>query len=65
MVWAEYAGGEIEKGFLIGKVVDQHLEFTYQHVNKKFKIMTGNCTSYPEEMKNEKLKIQYSNGLDL
>ena len=32
MIWAEYGGGEILKGFLIGKWIDDtQIEFTYQH----------------------------------
>lgn len=43
MIWAEYAGGEILKGFLIGKISNRSLEFTYQHLNHALEIMTGRC----------------------
>ncbi len=48
MVWAEYSGGQILKGTLIGKIVDNHLEFVYQHINVDQEIMTGKCISHPE-----------------
>jgi hypothetical protein len=28
-VYAEYAGGKIEKGFLVGKIIDHQLKFSY------------------------------------
>lgn len=48
MIWAEYSGGQILKGNLIGKIIDNHLEFVYQHININQEIMTGKCKSYPE-----------------
>ena len=45
MLWAHYAGGSIRKGFLIGKIIDDQLEFSYQHLNHALEIMTGKCTS--------------------
>lgn len=48
MIWAQYAGGSILKGFLIGKVVGESLEFNYQHLNEDLEIMTGKCVSQPE-----------------
>ncbi len=56
MIWAEYSGGDILKGFLIGKVIDQSLEFSYLHLNQNLEIMTGKCKSQPEL--NESGKVQ-------
>lgn len=39
IIYADYYGGDIIKGQLIGKVVD---------VNTKKEVMTGNCRSFPE-----------------
>jgi len=47
MIWAEYYGGQILKGFLIGKVLDNRIDFTYQHLNQELELMTGTCVSYP------------------
>lgn len=47
--FADYHGGEILKGQLIGKIIDsEYLEFVYQHLNSDKEIMTGKCKSYPE-----------------
>jgi len=58
IIWAEYSGGEILKGSIIGKIIDNHLEFVYQHINKKNELMTGNCKSYPEHTKSGKIKLK-------
>ena len=44
MIWAEYGGGEILKGFLIGKWInDTQIEFTYQHLNQALENRLGSC----------------------
>lgn len=44
MIWAEYGGGEILKGFLIGKWIDDtQIEFTYQHLNQSLENRLGRC----------------------
>ena len=60
LVWAEYKGGEILKGFLIGKIIEGKLEFIYQHLNKGFEMMTGVCKSVPELLKNGKIRLNES-----
>ena len=60
LIWAEYSGGEIFKGSIIGKIIDNHLEFVYQHINKENKLMTGNCKSYPEKTKEGKIRLKES-----
>lgn len=57
LVWAEYQGGGIVKGFLIGKVEENQLKFSYQHLNENLEIMTGKCTSSPESDANGKIKL--------
>ena len=45
-VWAEYSGGSIVKGFLIGTMDDDHcLTFSYQHLNIHGELKTGSCHS--------------------
>lgn len=42
MIWAEYQGGEILKGFLIGKwISDCQIEFSYQHLNQRLENRLG------------------------
>ncbi len=46
IVWAKYSGGEIEQGFLVGKIVDSKcLELVYLHINTQLELMTGKCKS--------------------
>lgn len=68
VVWAEYFGGKIQKGFLIGKVDKSTgiLNSTYQHINIEKDIRTGNCHSTPEKLPNGKIKLrevwEWTNG---
>jgi len=67
LVWAEYKGGEIVEGFLIGTSDENsHLNFTYEHTNQAGEIRTGKCVSTPEILPNEKIRLleqwQWTNG---
>lgn len=57
IIWAEYAGGQIVKGNLLGEIVGNHLAFVYHHINVRGEIMTGKCNSYPDRSENNKLKF--------
>ncbi len=57
IIWAEYAGGEIVKGFLVGVIGDGKLRFNYQHVNREGTTMTGKCTSTPEILPDGRLRL--------
>ncbi len=46
------------KGSLVGKIIDDHLEFGYQHINKDHELMSGKCISYPEISENGKIKLK-------
>lgn len=49
VVWAEYSGGAIVKGFLVAKVIENDtLDMRYEHINSAGEIMTGKCLSTPE-----------------
>ncbi len=46
LIWADYSGGEIVKGHLLGKVVDEKsINFVYHHINKNNQIKNGKCVS--------------------
>lgn len=46
IIWAEYSGGEIIKGFLIGKWISSNqITFSYQHINKLLENRLGHCTT--------------------
>ncbi|MDQ3000631.1 MAG: n-acetylglutamate synthase [Fibrobacterota bacterium] len=46
IIWAEYSGGLIRKGFLIGKrITEDTLDLCYQHISLDGGIRTGICAS--------------------
>ena len=57
VIWAEYSGGSVVKGFLVGTMDEKHcLHFTYQHLNKAGEQKSGSCDSEPREV-NGKLRF--------
>lgn len=58
---AEYAGGKIIKGHLIG-LVDQQgcIQMRYHQINDQGEIMTGRCISTPEILPNGKVRLHES-----
>ncbi len=59
IISADYQGGDIVKGNLIGKLVDnEHLNFVYHHININREIMTGVCHSYPEILDSGKMILK-------
>ncbi len=59
MIWADYSGGQIKKGHLMGKMLDGGLlELQYHHVNTSGQLMAGTCTSTPEHLDNGKIKFK-------
>ncbi|AQG79025.1 n-acetylglutamate synthase [Spirosoma montaniterrae] len=58
IVWADYSGGSIVKGFLIATVQnDNSLNMRYQHVNKRGELMTGRCQSTPEILPDGRIRL--------
>jgi hypothetical protein len=58
LVWAEYAGGDIVKGFLIAVVLEGgFLDMRYEHVNSQGKLMTGRCSSAPELLPDGRIRL--------
>ena len=67
VLWADYMGGEIIKGHLIGTVSDDGiLDFHYHHINKNKKVRIGKCHSIPYVLDNRKIEMheewQWLNG---
>jgi hypothetical protein len=61
IVWAEYTGGRIRFGQLLGLVLpDGKLEIRYQHVNESGELMTGLCLSTPEVLPDGRLRLYES-----
>lgn len=57
IIWANYAGGEILRGSIIGTIKGSSLNFVYQHLNIKKDIMTGRCTTQIEIEDNGKYRL--------
>ncbi|PWW82168.1 n-acetylglutamate synthase [Prosthecochloris marina] len=58
IISADYSGGSIIKGHLLGKMSeDGTLEFTYHHINLEGNLMLGKCTSVPTLLPDGRLKL--------
>jgi len=58
IVWAEYTGGSISKGFLLATIQqDYTLDARYEHVNTKGELMTGKCQSTPELLGDGRIRL--------
>ncbi len=57
IISADYNGGSIRKGHLLGKMLENGtLEFTYHHINLEGNLMLGKCTSVPTQLTDGRLK---------
>jgi hypothetical protein len=58
VITAEYAGGNIIKGHLLGLMNEEGLiDMRYHQVNIKGELMTGVCLSTPELLLNGKIRL--------
>lgn len=58
VLMAEYSGGKIKYGHLIGLVDDAgNITMRYHQVNDKDELMTGICKSKPEILENGKIRL--------
>lgn len=58
LLWAEYSGGDILKGSLIGSASDNgELDFVYHHMNREMQIKTGKCHSVPTIKENGRIEL--------
>jgi len=61
IVYAEYYGGSIKYGHLLGLVSEYGtIEMKYHQVNQAGEIMTGECKSIPEILENGKIRLNES-----
>lgn len=61
IVWAEYHGGDILRGQLIARALeDSSLDMRYQHINKKGELMIGRCSSIPEILPDGRIRLHES-----
>ena len=55
---AEYTGGKIQKGHLIGLVDDNgNIEMRYHQINTNGDLMTGRCFSTPETLPDGRIRL--------
>jgi hypothetical protein len=61
MLTAEYSGGKIKYGHLIG-LVDEfgNITMRYHQINDNDELMTGICFSTPEILENGKIRLHES-----
>ena len=58
IIWAEYSGGLIVKGHLMGTVSKNGLiEMIYQQINIIGQLMTGKCHSIPEILPDGRIRL--------
>lgn len=58
IVTADYSGGKIVTGHLIGLVDEKgNIAMRYHQVNDKGELMTGSCNSIPEILENGKIRL--------
>jgi len=65
--WAEYYGGTIKKGYLLGLVnKNGELEMNYEHINTNNETKTGKCYSIPKILENGRIELlekwEWTNG---
>lgn len=58
IISAEYHGGAIKKGHLVGKQLETgQVQFVYHHINDQGELLAGKCISTPELTANGKLRL--------
>ncbi|MFF0990826.1 hypothetical protein [Kocuria nitroreducens] len=57
LVWAEYAGGSVRKGFLVGTRTGDALNFRYSHLDSAGETAGGACTSRIEVLGDGRVRL--------
>jgi len=58
LIWADYSGGSIKIGNIIGKVLSADVfEIRYQHLNKDGEMKTGYCLTTVSFTKDGKMQL--------
>ena len=59
IVWAEYSGGDILLGHVVGTVNDSGIiDMRYHHINRHGELMTGICISTPEILDDGRIRLR-------
>ena len=58
LLWADYSGGDILRGSLIGTVsINGELDFVYHHMNQDMQIKTGKFHSVPTVLEDGRIEL--------
>lgn len=57
VIWAEYSGGDVLRGYLVGTRVGDRLSFRYVHLNSAEQTASGVCESEIEELPDGRLRL--------
>jgi hypothetical protein len=56
-VWAEYAGGAVRRGYLVGTREGDRLDFRYVHLADDGATASGHCTSRVEVLADGRVRL--------
>ncbi|MEV7417200.1 hypothetical protein [Streptomyces sp. NPDC089919] len=57
-IWAEYAGGDVTRGFLVGTRAGDTLDFRYVQLRSDDTTASGHCTSLVVELPDGRLRLE-------
>lgn len=56
-IWAEYSGGRVKRGYLVGTRDGDRLEFRYAQLNTEGETSTGRCVATVDELADGRLRL--------
>ncbi len=57
-IWAEYAGGDVARGYLVGTRSGDGLDFRYVQLRSDGTTASGHCTSRVTELPDGRLRLE-------
>ena len=57
MIWAEYSGGAVVRGYLVGTRDGDRLDFRYSHLNINLQTANGVCASKLEVLEDGRIRL--------
>ncbi|WP_030721785.1 hypothetical protein [Streptomyces sp. NRRL F-2580] len=57
-VWAEYGGGDVLRGYLVGTRADDAVDFRYVQLRLDGTTASGHCTSLVTELPDGRLRLE-------
>ncbi|MFD3946525.1 hypothetical protein [Streptomyces sp. NPDC058579] len=59
-IWAEYAGGDVVRGFLVGTRAGDRLDFRYVQLKQGGTTSSGHCASLVVELPDGRVRLEES-----